>query len=102
MNTAITAVFSAYAFGYDPHNDDYKVLLITGIEVKIYSLTLHAWKKVGKNQPNKLSWMSSLHNILAFDFAKENFRVYKTPLQQIEYDNRKTCLGVLGGCLCLL
>ncbi|XP_075650071.1 F-box protein At4g22390-like [Castanea sativa] len=41
-----------------------------------------------------------LHSILACDFAKENFRVYKTLLQQIEYDNRKTCLGVLGGCRC--
>ncbi|KAM4111490.1 hypothetical protein ACJW30_05G071500 [Castanea mollissima] len=126
-----------YAFGHDPHNNDYKVvriaqfceghrpLLIIGIEVKIYSLILQAWKKVEEPGPNKLPWISSSpavstngaahwftipdrsvpgQEILAFDFANnEKFLFYKTPVQPIDTDDiQKTGLGVLGGCLCFV
>ena len=128
---------TVYAFGHDPHNDDYKVvriaqfcegdrpLLIIGIEVKIYSLKLQAWKKVAEQGPNMLPWISSSpavstngaahwltipdrsvpgQEILAFDFSNnEKFLFYKTPVQPIDTDDiQKTGLGVLGGCLCFV
>ncbi|KAL4628280.1 hypothetical protein ACB092_05G225800 [Castanea dentata] len=61
--------YSMFAFGHDPHKDDYKVVRIVEFvgsrymetEVKIYSLKSQAWKKVDerwkdveKHLPNKL------------------------------------------------
>jgi F-box interacting protein len=56
--------FIVYAFGYDPHKDDYKVLRLLefcdlmGIlgrnyEVQLYSLRSNSWKKIKQKWPNK-------------------------------------------------
>ena len=117
------------AFGYDSHNDDYKVLRVasffnmgipgTEFEVKLCSLRLQRWKKIEDQWPNKewlirsdsvflngaLHWLVAVNgqnpeNIVAFDLATEKFRVITTPFKVPT--SCLTCLEELEGQLCFI
>ena len=115
---------SGFGFGYDPSNDDYKVVriaefyegpvLMDFFEVKVYSLKSQCWKKIEKQLPIKEIWsMQSvslngafhwiveqddrLESILAFDLANEKFQLFRKPLNE-----GMPILDVLGGCLCFM
>ncbi|RAL47710.1 hypothetical protein DM860_012335 [Cuscuta australis] len=111
-------------FGYDPINDDYKLLLLIEFQglfkpsfhrdVKIYSLNAKTWKKIdnfpanvsyGRNNGvlfgNSLHWLvkskpDNSNLILAFDLVNENFREIELP------QNNCFCVKLvnLGGSLC--
>ncbi|KAF3954337.1 hypothetical protein CMV_020302 [Castanea mollissima] len=114
---------SSFGFGYDPSNDDYKVMRIAqffeGVlreffEVKVYSLKSQCWKKIEKQLPIKeicsaqsVSLNGAFHliveqddgseSILAFDLANEKFRLYRKPSNE-----DLASLEVLRGCLCFI
>ena len=114
---------SSFGFGYDPSNDDYKLMRIAQFfegglreffEVKVYSLKSQRWKKIEKHLPIKeicsaqsvslngaFHWIveqdDGLESILAFDFANEKFRLYRKPSNE-----DLASLEVLGGCLCFI
>lgn len=98
-----------FAFGRDPHNDDYKVLRVVDLNVKVYSLKSHSWKRVEQERPidkasicskptyfngalhfivktpdfatNLPRGMLHMQLIVSFDLATEKFHVFKTPSQ---------------------
>ncbi|XP_075665964.1 F-box protein CPR1-like [Castanea sativa] len=117
------------AFGYDKHNDDYKVLRVVRFfnmdkpgkefEVKVCSIRLQCWKKIEDQWPNKewsicsdsvfsngaLHWLvaeegQSPENIVAFDLATEKFWVIRMPIKAPT--SCVTCLEVLEGQLCFI
>jgi F-box interacting protein len=120
------------AFGYDPVNDDYKVLRIEsgqflnsddwaleGLEVKVYSLKEHSWRRVEDQLPYKeesfifsepaflngtFHWLverePGIWTLLTFDLATEKFGVQTIPLQPYNV-NLDVSLKVLGGSLCI-
>jgi F-box interacting protein len=119
-------------FGYDPVNDDYKVLRIEcgqflnsddwaleAVEVKVYSLKAHSWRRVEDQLPYKeesfilsesaflngaFHWLvereSGPWTLLAFDLPTEKFGVQTIPFQPFDV-NLKVSLEVLGGSLCI-
>jgi F-box interacting protein len=122
------AMWSEFAFGHDPVNDDYKVVRVSEFiswcdrefEVKIYSLRAHSWRRVKHKWPKKESsiaskpaflngavhWLAatrsrrSLEMLVALDLATEKFRMYKTPFK-LGHGVSKLELEVLGGALCV-
>ncbi|KAL4598675.1 hypothetical protein ACB092_11G075100 [Castanea dentata] len=114
---------SSFGFGYDPSNDDYKVMRIAqffeGVlreffEMKVCSLKSQCWKKIEKQLPIKeicsaqsgslngaFHWIveqdDGSESILAFDLANEKFRLYRKPSNE-----DLASLEVLGGCLCFI
>lgn len=119
-----------FGFGYDPINDDYKVVRIAqfmGVdrrsfesEVKVYSLRKHWWRRIGDmpycvHYPGAngvyasgaLHWMvsqnpeSKVANIIvALDLAHDDY--LEVPQPEYMDKNFNMDLGVLRGCLCLL
>ncbi|KAK4589838.1 hypothetical protein RGQ29_020433 [Quercus rubra] len=112
-----------FAFGRDLRNDDYKVLRVVDLNVKVYSLKSNSWKGVEEEWPiDKASICSkptyfngALHFIVktpdyttnlprgmrlivSFDLATEKFQVFKTPSQRTWREH----LEVLGGHLCFI
>uniref|UniRef100_A0A7N2LHG5 F-box domain-containing protein n=1 Tax=Quercus lobata TaxID=97700 RepID=A0A7N2LHG5_QUELO len=112
--------YSSFGFGYDPSNNDYKVVRITQFyeivffEVKVYNLKSQRWKKIEKQWPiegirskQSVSLNGAFHwivvqndgskSILAFDLANEKFRLYRKSRNE-----DLLSLEVLGGCLCFM
>ena len=112
-----------FAFGLDLRNDDYKVLRVVDLNVKVYSLKSNSWKGVEEEWPiDKASICSkptyfngALHFkvktpdyttnlprgmrlIVSFDLATKKFHVFKTPSQGTWREH----LEVLGGHLCFI
>ncbi|XP_059428352.1 F-box protein CPR1-like [Corylus avellana] len=110
-----------FAFGHDPVNNDYKVLMIEfvwindrmkALRIMVYSLKALSWRRVEDRWPYKDSislwseptflngafhWLISTTQgttLLAFDLTTEKFRVQTHPL------SITMVLGVLGGSLC--
>ena len=119
----------AFAFGYDPQNDDYKVLRVVEFynakrhlkefEVKAYSLKAQSWKKVEEQWPYKklslnpgsaslngaVHWLvdaprSKIESLIAFNLATEKFRFYRAPDQPDDEERVFPALEVLGRYLC--
>ncbi|XP_059441994.1 probable copper-transporting ATPase HMA5 [Corylus avellana] len=104
---------SNFAFGYDSINDDYKVLRIS-VEVHVYSLKAHSWRRVESESPYResrislgpvslngaLIWLVESANrgirLLSFHLATEIFYIQTLTLP-VEPQN----LEVLGGSLCV-
>ncbi|XP_059433364.1 F-box protein CPR1-like [Corylus avellana] len=120
-------MWSKFAFGHDPVNDDYKVVRVSELrnwhervfEVKIYSLRTNSWKRVEHKWPKNDSpiaskpaflngavhWLAtkchrSLKILIALDLATEKFWMYKTPFKLVSFLSVPD-LEVLGGCLCV-
>lgn len=122
----ITRVFG---FGYDPINEDYKLVRISqfillGYEksvakVKVYSQRANAWKDsedmpyVCMNKKNGIFVKTSLHwvvnrkfnvdetdLIVAFNLTNETFR--EVPLPECVGERFRIELGVLDQCLCMI
>ncbi|KAI9391924.1 hypothetical protein POPTR_006G012900v4 [Populus trichocarpa] len=119
-----------YGFGYDPINEDYKVVKIVDYygntidrcffsEVKVYSLMKsNSWKRIKGYpnyyaifQPDAVHWTASTEiirrdlsptMIVAFGFGVEGFRIIAKPADYLANEHDYFDLGVLGGCLCLL
>ncbi|XP_071713469.1 F-box/kelch-repeat protein At3g23880-like [Rutidosis leptorrhynchoides] len=117
-----------YGFGYDALTDDYKVVGISCVfktgakydtKVKVYSLKMGNWKKVGdfphgiplddsgKYSNGALHWAASRDfgssyswTIVSFDLSKEVYGEIPQPV----YDegDKDLTLGVLGEKLCVL
>jgi F-box interacting protein len=119
-----------FAFGYDPVNNDYKVLRIveflrchkiykdppTAVEVKVYSLKAHSWTRVEDEWPHNDSLISSPRSAFtngAFHWLTESATGTKTLLAfdlttekfEVQKFPFKNCgivgLEVLGGSLCV-
>lgn len=119
-----------FGLGYDPINDDYKVVRIAqfgGVngksfesEVKVYSLRRNSWRRIG-DMPycilypgvngvfvcGALHWLVSqnaesnvANMIVALDLGVEDCR--EVPQPELMDENFNMDIGVLGGCLCLL
>jgi F-box interacting protein len=102
-----------FAFGYDSINDDYKVLRIS-VEVHVYSLKAHSWRRVEGKSPYResrislgpvslngaLHWLVESANrgirLLSFHLTTEKFHIQTLALP-VEPQN----LEVLGGSLCV-
>ncbi|XP_075645204.1 F-box protein At4g22390-like [Castanea sativa] len=101
-------LYSSFGFGYDPSNNDYKVVRIAqfyeGVffEVKVYSLKSQCWKKIEKQWPIKgicsmrsVSLNGAFHwiveqndgseSILAFDLSNEKFGLYRKPSDEADF-----------------
>lgn len=119
-----------FGFGYDPHNDDYKVMRLVeffegnkpvlDFEVNIYSLKSHSWKKIEGKWPEtfRVDFNSKCSNgafhwltypnyglnlpqsLIAFDLGTEKFRVFTIPVQTSSHYWVR--LEVLGGHLCFV
>jgi F-box interacting protein len=111
------------AFGYDPVNNDYKVLMIVFVstdfgikplEIMVYSLKAHSWRRVEDQWPCKDSkiwsgtffsngafhWLidtTRARTLLAFDLITEKFRMQATPFKSYSIVG----LNVLEGSLCV-
>jgi F-box interacting protein len=115
------------AFGYDPVNNDYKVLRIVIFdlesktksleEVKVYSLKAHSWRRVKDQLPSKepfiisspqsvftngaFHWLvksiTRAMTLLTFNLTTEKFGVQKLPFKP----NLFAKLEVLEGLLCI-
>ncbi|XP_059441997.1 F-box/kelch-repeat protein At3g06240-like [Corylus avellana] len=109
----------AFAFGYDPVNNDYKVLWIgEEFEVKLYSLNAHSWRRVEDQWPYKDSktfsnpvylkgafyWLVKSTaaggiRLLAFNLTDEKFQKHALPVpDEVEPLSFKS-LKALGGSL---
>jgi F-box interacting protein len=116
-----------FAFGYDPINNDYKVLRIVeyfessheelaqAFEVKVYSLKAHSWSRVEHEWPyvesrislgpvcldGTLFWLVKTLtpgiHLLSFHLTTEKFQSRRLPVEPLSV---KT-LEVLGGFLCV-
>lgn len=107
----------AYGFGYERHNDDYKVVAVckTNNKVKVYSLKTGLWKKVtdfpdanlhqdGLFFDGSIYWLNyiqnNLPNIVSFDLLKETYGQVTHP--RYDEGEKRIDLGVLEDRLCIL
>ncbi|XP_071722554.1 F-box protein CPR1-like [Rutidosis leptorrhynchoides] len=74
--------FSFQVFGYDPSNDDYKVVRVTAPEVMVYSLKGNAWRKLNKDFHYPIN---SVHT--SAPCFSGNVHVLLAPVQGIREDN---------------
>ncbi|CAN6683550.1 unnamed protein product [Malus baccata var. baccata] len=117
-----------YGFGYDFANDDYKFVkivefldgdgVITGAQVKVYSLKSNSWKRIQNMSANgfgvdsknilflkgALSWLTrnggdNRYKILSLDLATEQCCEFPTPVNGD--DKSILFLDVLGSFLCI-
>lgn len=124
----IVHYYGIYGVGYLSSTDDYKVVVACKmhylsniydiedeVQVQIFSVRAHFWKRVesppgllnfcpGTLSNDALHWLNyheEIEIIVAFDLAKEEFRIMRLPIVE-EDGNRFTHLGVtFGGCLCV-
>jgi F-box interacting protein len=107
----------AFAFGYDPVNNDYKVLWIAEEfeVVKLYSLKANSWRRVEEQWPHKdlksfsnpvylngaFYWLVKTAargiRLLAFNLSNEKFQEHTVPVDVEPLSYRS--LDVLGGSL---
>ncbi|PON91358.1 F-box domain containing protein [Trema orientale] len=123
--------FGMVGFGYDPVNDDYKLLRMIHYylygfaarsEVKVYSRKSNTWKRVadfpysviyranGVLAANSLHWMLGIQSqsgsfeiVVAFDLVTEEYREISLPKKKILKDKSYyTTMTELGGWLCVV
>jgi F-box interacting protein len=118
-----------FGFGYDPENEDYKLVRISQFinlgnegcvsKVKVYSLRANEWRdsedmpyvlcytrKNGTFASGALHWVvnrkfnEEADLIVAFDLTAEKFR--EVPLPECAEEGFHIDVGVLGGCVCMI
>lgn len=119
-----------FGFGYDPVNEDYKLVRISQFinlgsegfvsKVKVYSLRANEWRdsedmpfvlcytrKNGTFASGALHWVvnrkfnvEEADLIVAFDLTVERFR--EVPLPECTEERFHIDVGVLGGCVCMI
>ena len=121
--------YSHFAFGHDPHNNDYKVLRVVTFDngdqllkefevkvysllikkVKVYSLRTHSWKKNWRSMATKELLHIFQLSILKWSFALVSSRgcwrvasCFRSCHREIPSTEWVTSLEVLGGQLCFM
>uniref|UniRef100_A0A5B7BPJ1 F-box domain-containing protein n=1 Tax=Davidia involucrata TaxID=16924 RepID=A0A5B7BPJ1_DAVIN len=119
----LPARMNKYGYGYDPLNDDYKVvkLVFCGALVRVYSMKANSWKTIAELAchetvyENGVQLNGAIHWVVwrrkgkdytsviaSFDLAQEIFTDIPVPVPEIGDTNTKFGVGVLDGCLCVM